>query len=154
MQNPQKTVWSLRDIIGTQIGPFSDAEVDFSGGIFYPSEEVYADSQLPHAIAHNRKLRNAHHDIIIPTKSGNVPVSAKAVLAEPESISVAKQLQSKPGGSKVRLLLWLYLGKLHGVFGKHESYMFLNGTGVCHGQVLDTLIYWKKLRAEQNSSKK
>ena len=53
--------------------------VDFSEGIYLPTEVCYVNSEgLRNAVIHNINIRTAHHDIILPTTSSAIAVSCKA----------------------------------------------------------------------------
>ena len=126
--------------------------LNLSKGICYPAEVASVNQDtFPNAVIHNKRHHNAHHDIILPTSEGPLPISAKASFTFPapstvtqqQSISKASQEESAP------LLIWLYLGSYEKEI-KQPSVAFLNGSGVCNGLSLDLFILLKKLKSENN----
>jgi hypothetical protein len=119
-------------------------EVNFSHGISLPIDEVFTNvPNLGFAIVHNRNIRNAHHDIILPTRTNqgfvNIAVQAKLSYDLSDRATLDKQLLVSPKSlEKVKLLFWLYLGDNR----REEKFEFLNGS---NGLALDFFILVKKL---------
>ncbi|KAJ3308618.1 hypothetical protein HDV04_001031 [Boothiomyces sp. JEL0838] len=160
-------LWKLLATSGDTLAPFSrlydfrgaDSEsskslldkfrLDLSGGIFYPSTEAFVDQSLPAAVIHNRVHHNAHHDIILPTQLGYIPVSVKASFTYGSKKIDEQWYVSKTSSEKVEQLIWLYLGSLQKE-GKQPNVAFLNGSGVCNGLALDIFILVKNLKRKNN----
>ena len=132
-------------------------EVDFSKGISLPADEVFTDtSNLDSAIVHNKRIRTAHHDMILParTSSGrvNIAVQAKASSELSDGEAIERQLLVRPNSQdKVEQLFWLYLGekpreKLY------TSIVFLSGIRCCNGLALDIIILVKKLKSKNQNA--
>ena len=131
-------------------GVWDKVQVNLSQGIYFPSEEVFVDHQnLPYAVIHNRTIYHAHHDIILPTKQGAIPVSAKASFSYDGSKVEEQRKVSKTSSDEVELLIWLYLGRLD-KDKTHIGVFFLNGSGVCNGLALDLFVLIKKLKSQNN----
>ena len=134
-----------------------DIEVDFSSGIYLPqSEATPLTEKLPLAVIHNRLIHNAHHDILLATNKGFIPVSAKAsfALSDKNVISSQLQIKRKPENDSVAvpLLIWLFLGASENTSAetrsKYPNVAFIDGSGVCSGVSYDKIVYFKKLKSE------
>lgn len=77
---------------------------DLSQGIFYSEKEVFIQQELPHAVIHNKNSHNAHHDIILPTNQGGIPISAKASVSLAGESVIDRQLFFPKNSAKV--LIW------------------------------------------------
>jgi hypothetical protein len=127
-------------------------KTDLSQGIFYSDTELFIDQSLPPAVIHNKNARNAHHDIILPTNQGNIPISAKAFVNLAGADVIKKQLfLSKNSAETSNMLIWLYLGSRDTEL-KYQNVAFINGSGCCNGLALDMLILVKKLKTLNNTS--
>jgi hypothetical protein len=128
-------------------------EVNFSHGISLPTREVFTNTaDLGFAVVHNRNIHNAHHDIILPTRTNlgivNIAVQAKASFDLSDRTTITKQLLVSPTSlEQVQQLFWLYLGEKRREEMFH-SIVFLDGSGCCNGLALDFFILVKKLRSE------
>jgi hypothetical protein len=137
--------------------------VDFSSGLDLPTEEALANSTtFPTAVIHNRNIRSAHHDMILPCQvqspNGlmmrmNIPVSCKASFDLSGGKTIQSQLKvSKQSDEVVPLLIWLYLGKEKKEEKYQDRVIFLSGDGCCNGLALDMFILTKKLASQNNKS--
>ena len=130
---------------------FSQAMVDFSQGISLPASgaSVAAAPEVK-AVIHNINRSTAHHDIILPTSVGAIPVQAKASFSlSAESTFQSQLLVDKGSSEEVKALIWLYLGHKD----KEEDYpkvVFLSGKEVCSSHEVDLLEYAKHLRSANN----
>ena len=124
---------------------------DLSQGIFYSDKELFIHQQdLPHAVIHNKNLHNAHHDIILPTNQGGIPISAKASVSLADKSVIDRQFfLSKNSVESAKMLIWLYLGSRDPEL-KYQNVAFINGSGVCNGLALDMFILVKKLKSLNN----
>jgi hypothetical protein len=127
--------------------------VNFSQGISLPETEAFVNSvDSICAVIHNKKIHNAHHDIILPStvngKKVNIAVQAKASFDLSSKKTVEKQLCVSPHvQDQVQLLLWLYLGE-ENKENMYRDVAFLDGSGCCNGLALDFFILIKKLKAQ------
>lgn len=125
--------------------------LDLSEGIAYPEGEIRINSRkkLPKAVIHNILNHNAHHDIILPTELGNIPVSAKASFRLEKKRVDQQLLLSKKTDKEVELLIWLYLGNLEMPY-KNSKVKVIDGSGVCNGLAHDLFVLVKRLIMENN----
>ena len=129
----------------------SKYKFDFSKGINYPPTEKIVQNKLPMAVTHNKNFKNAHHDIILRSNLGNIPISAKASFVFENSMIVEQQQVTKKLKKDVGLLIVLYLGSLKKEI-THQTVAFLDGSGVCNGLSMDMFILVKKLKSLNNQS--
>jgi hypothetical protein len=128
----------------------SSLMIDLSEGIFYSEKEVFIQQNLPHAVIHNKNNHNAHHDIILPTNQGGIPISAKAsVSLAGESVIDRQLFLSKNSIEAAKMVIWLYLGSRDTEF-RYQNVAFINGSGACNGLALDMFILVKKLKSLSN----
>jgi hypothetical protein len=162
-------VWRLSNTSSNTLVPFSDLydfggaesetsqsllgnfQLDLSEGIFYPQIEAFVNDDLPLAVIHNLNNHNAHHDIILSTNLGCIPVSVKASFDYSVGKMNQQWLVSKTSSKNVIQLIWLYLGSL-GKEERQENVAFLNGSGVCNGLAIDMFILVKKLKSQNNQT--
>ena len=132
----------------------ANLDVNFSEGIYLPEKETFANNtDLPKAVIHNKKIQQAHHDIIIPATSSdgqvNIAMQCKASFELSGKRSIESQLQiSKQDGDKVYQLFWFYLGDEQRELS-FESVAFLNGSGCCNGPSLNLFELLKKLKSKK-----
>jgi hypothetical protein len=136
----------VSDSVLTLLG---DLEIDFSQGIFRPAKEAFVDTpELPAAVIHNVLSPSAHHDILLPTNLGRIPVSVKGSFTIPAVGYLDRQYRvSKQNLSPCRALLVVYLGsaeKSNVTFDfidqnklVKDAVVFIDGSGVCNGLALD-----------------
>jgi hypothetical protein len=65
---------------------------DLSQGIFYSDKELFIQQDLPRAVIRNKNSHNTHHDIILPTNQGGIPISAKASVSLAGESVIDRQL--------------------------------------------------------------
>ena len=115
--------------------------LNFSQGIDYPVSEATVLNSVKHAVTRNRNSPTAHHDLILYSEEGPIPVQIKNSFKNPRSKEVKKQLKVfRKSADEVNILIWIYLGDvrtlgLKTVFA--SKVVFLNGSGVCNGMSLD-----------------
>jgi hypothetical protein len=126
-----------------------DLKTDLSQGIYYPNIELSIDQDLPHAVIHNKNIHNAHHDIILPTNQGVIPISVKASFRLAGESVINRQLYFNKFAQLANKLIWLYLGSQDTEL-KYENVAFINGSGVCNGLAIDMFILVKKLKSLNN----
>jgi hypothetical protein len=126
-------------------------QLDFSEGICYPENEAFTNQNLPKAVIHNRFTHNAHHDIILPTQQGGIPVSAKASFDYDTKKMNEQLLLSNTSNMKVAQLIWLYLGNVKKA-EIHDNVAFLDGSGVCNGLSIDLFVLVKRLKSQNNNN--
>jgi len=147
--------WDLYDFGGAESkvsqSLLAKFQLDLSEGIFYPSTEAFVNQNLPLAVIHNRNHQDAHHDIILPTNLGCIPVSVKASFDYVTGKMNEQRLVSKTSSTNVIQLIWLYLGSLNKE-ERQANVAFLNGSGVCSGLSIDMFILVKKLKSQNNQS--
>ena len=150
LRTNKKSPITLRDLFGSLVGAYSDFNVNLSQGIYYPvrNEAFASDKDLPPAVIHNKKISNAHHDLIVPTDSGNVAISVKASTEMAKPGEVIKQTKVRKGSEEEARLIWMYLGESD---ERHQQVPVLNGYSVCNRHSIDTLIFWKKLDKENKT---
>ena len=69
---------------------------------------LIVNQNLPLAVIHNRNHQDAHHDIILPTNLGCIPVSVKASFDYVTGKMNEQRLVSKTSSTNVIQLIWLY----------------------------------------------
>ena len=116
---------------------------DFSEGIDLPVSEGTVFNSAKHAVTRNRSSRTAHHDLILYSKEGPIPVQIKNSFKNPRSKEIKKQLKVfRNSADEVDILIWIYLGDLNSLRLKTHfasNVVFLNGSGVCNGMSMDIL---------------
>jgi hypothetical protein len=127
----------------------SDLKTDLSQGIYYPTTELSINQDLPHAVIHNKNIHNAHHDIILPTNQGGIPISVKASFNLAGESVIIKQLWFKNLAQSAKKLIWLYLGSRDTEL-KYQNVAFINGSGVCNGLAIDMFVLVKTLKSLNN----
>jgi len=120
-------------------------ELNLSEGIFYPPKEAFVDNNLPWTVVHNQNHHNAHHDIILPTNLGCIPVFVKASFDYVIGKINEQWFVFKTSSTKICQWIWLYLDSFANE-RKQEEVAFLNGSGVCNGLSLDMYILVKKVK--------
>ena len=118
--------------------------LDFSDGIDCPKIEATIEtSQLAHAVTRNSSIRSAHHDMILYSNEGPIPVQVKASFTRPTTADIEIQLKAnKRSDVTAPVLIWMSLGdftvgSLRDKFS--DRVVFLNGSGVCNGMSIDML---------------
>jgi hypothetical protein len=131
---------------------------DFSQGLNLPlTGEVVGSKTLAHAVTWNVELRNAHHDLILYSKQGSIPVQLKYSFDTPTTYQLDDQLKVHRNGQEtVDKLIWVSLADLPEIRRKLPQYLdrvvFLNGSGVCNGMSWDMLCSFKRVKKIDSAS--
>ena len=127
----------------------SQATVDFSQGISLPKQgATVLNLPTDNAVILNTEKSTAHHDLILPTSIGPVPVQAKASF----DISNPPVFQSQllvDKGQEVEALIWLYLGHKNQEV-KYPKVVYVSAKEVCNSHEVDLLEYAKHLKSTNN----
>ncbi|KAI3656133.1 hypothetical protein MP638_000601 [Amoeboaphelidium occidentale] len=127
--------------------------LNLSEGILLDRMEHFVDEEkLAKAIIHNCNIRTAHHDFILPSDKGLIPVSSKYSTTLRVNDIEAQRLTRKGSNKRVQLLIWLYLGNDNQEMLYDNSVIFMNGSGCCSSLSLDIFVLVKKIRSEMNRS--
>jgi hypothetical protein len=115
--------------------------IDLSQGIDYPTTEAtIASSSLLHAVTRNREVQTAHHDMILYSKEGPIPVQLKASFKTPTGKHIKNQLRAgRNSKNHVDVLIWISLIEAEPRIKQRfkSQVVFLNGSGVCNGDSFD-----------------
>ena len=84
---------------------------DFSEGIDLPVSEGTVLNSAKHAVTRNRSSRTAHHDLILYSKEGPIPLQIKNSFMNPLSMKQLKVFRIS--ADEVDILIWIYLGDLN-----------------------------------------
>ena len=130
--------------------------IDFSQGIDFPETEATVEKVSDHSVTRNREVTTAHHDMILSSKEGPIPVQVKASFRTPSAKDIISQLAVTRGADKqVDILIWISLtdsqtGVIKNKF--KEQVVFLDGSGVCNGMSMDMFQEAKKLEKADRQS--
>ena len=128
----------------------SKATVDLSDGIARPSTQRKITKKLSRSVIHYVNLKTAHHDIIIPTGLGPVPVQVKATFNLNPPADICKQLLvSRNSTESTPALIWVYLGHDEKE-NQYPNVAFVSAKAVCSDHEIDLLDFAKRLRAANN----
>ena len=121
--------------------PLHNRTIDFSQGIDFPDKEATVESCTTQTVTRNRESPTAHHDIILYSKEGPIPLQVKASFKTPTSKQINSQLKvCKQSDKHVTLLIWISLinetsSRIKQRF--NQNVVFLDGSGVCNGISID-----------------
>lgn len=137
------------------IEALQEYSLNLSDGIVLDTKERFVnEGNLPKCIIHNRNVHNAHHDIILHSNHGGIPVSSK-YSSTLDGKDIEKQKMVRRGSNeKAKLLIWLYLGNDNRENLYDDLVVFLNGSGCCSSMSLDICVLVKKMQSEMNKKQK
>jgi hypothetical protein len=128
-------------------------KVNLTNGIALPHTEVFVDStNYPdRAVIHNLRSSNGHHDVLIPTNEGLLPVQLKSSFTLPDAEYLRVQFQiSKTNLLPVNFLILVFLGIEDS--GLKDKIVYLTGGGAINDFALTQYKTLKEINSSLNQS--